>query len=181
MKKRMMMLLSFAGLTAILMTGCTTGSREQELENQVAQLEQQITDLQKASGDIDNANADDTVADNSSNTTDAADTNTDTNADAQTNDLDTLSKKVSDAVAAADAAAPTGTADTDRKLFFEQKTALDTLDRELDTYEDNLEAQYRQGTLSYTDFRKQDREIEKLEDSLDDAEDRLENRFGIDD
>ncbi|MDO5783927.1 MAG: hypothetical protein Q4P20_02555 [Eubacteriales bacterium] len=32
-----------------------------------------------------------------------------------------------------------------------------------------------------TTSREQDRKVEKLEDALDDAEDRLENRFGIDD
>lgn len=185
MKKRMMMLLSIAVLAALL-TGCASSSREQELENQVEQLEQQITDMQKATNDIDNTDAEDTTADSSTadTTTDnssAADTTADTTADTGANDFDTLSKKVADAVAEADAAKPTGTAEENRKLFFEQKTALDALDRELDIYEDNLEAQYRQGALNYTDFRKQDLEVEKLEDNLDDAEDRLENRFGIDD
>lgn len=178
MKRRMMMLLSIAVLAALLLAGCGTGSREQELEQQVEQLEQQITDLQNAAGNTANTDANDTAADSSTADT-ATDNRTDTNTG--TDDFETLSKKISDAVTQADAAKPTGTADADRKLFFEQKTALDTLDRELDVYEDNLEAQYRKGTLSYEDFRKQDREIEKLEDNLDDAEDRLENRFGIDD
>ena len=35
--------------------------------------------------------------------------------------------------------------------------------------------------LCYEDFRTRDRKIEDLEESLDDAEDRLENRFALDD
>ncbi|MDO4174091.1 MAG: hypothetical protein Q4D42_04950 [Eubacteriales bacterium] len=181
MKKRLMLLASVTALIALL-AGCGSNSREEELQQQVNQLEQQIADLQQDSG-----NQQDTTA--SSDTGSAPDTNTDTSADTassttdttQENDLETLSGKVTDAVSSADATQPSGTSDENHTLYFEQKSALDALDRELDQYEDALEAQYRAGTLSYTDFREQDREIEKLEDMLDDAEDRLENRFGIDD
>ena len=38
-------------------------------------------------------------------------------------------------------------------VFFEHKTALDALDRELDALEDDFEAQYRSGSLRYEDFR----------------------------
>lgn len=174
MKKRIIPLLCIAALTICITAGCGN-SHEQELEQQVKQLEQQIADLQQGTGAAGSAATDNTTANDGT----TADTNT-TDTAANT-DLDTLTQKVAEAVAAADAAQPTGTADTDRKLFFEQKLALDTLDREVDVYEDNLEAQYRNGTLSYSDFRTQDREVEKLADRLDEAEDRLENRFGIDD
>lgn len=178
MKKRIVMFLSVS-LIAVLLAGCGTTSREQELEDQVAQLEQQVADLQGAADDTAASDTQDTTASGSAEESTTTDTTADTTASA--NDFDTLSQKVADEVANADAAQPSGTAADDRALFFERKTALDALDRELDAYEDDLEAQYRNGTLDYTAFRQQDREVEKLEDDLDDAEDRLENRFGIDD
>lgn len=182
MKKRIVMFLSVS-LIAALLAGCGTTSREQELEDQVAQLEQQVADLQGAADDTAASDTPDTATSGSAEdtATDTAASDTTANTTASANDFDTLSQKVADEVANADAAQPSGTAADDRALFFERKTALDALDRELDAYEDDLEAQYRNGTLDYTDFRQQDREVEKLEDDLDDAEDRLENRFGIDD
>ncbi|MDO4286470.1 MAG: hypothetical protein Q4C40_01945 [Eubacteriales bacterium] len=185
MKKYLMMLLSITVLT-VLLTGCGNSSREQELEKQINQLEQQIADMQQTTDDGKNTGSENTTADSSTTADDAAtnantDTSADTSADTQPSDMNTLSSKVTEAVSNADATKPTGTANENQTLFFEQKSALDALDRELDIFEDNLEAQYRQGTLNYTDFRKQDRELEKLEDMLDDAEDRLENRFGMDD
>ena len=182
MKKRMMLLASVSVL-ALVLSGCASSSREQELEQKVEQLEQQIAQLQPATDTTADANGSADAADSN---TAAPDNSTDPTADTAaqddtSNDFDTLSSKVSDAVAKADAAQPSGTIDENRSLFFTHKTTLDALDRELDAYEDALEAQYRGGTLDYTDFRKQDREIEKLEDALDDAEDRLEDRFGIDD
>lgn len=181
MKKYLMMLLSITVLT-VLLTGCGNSSREQELEKQINQLEQQIADMQQTTDDGKDTGSENTTADSSTTADDAAtNANTDTSADTQPSDMNTLSSKVTEAVSNADATKPTGTANENQTLFFEQKSALDALDRELDIFEDNLEAQYRQGTLNYTDFRKQDRELEKLEDMLDDAEDRLENRFGMDD
>lgn len=177
MKKHVTALISVA-LLAALLTGCGTTSREQELEEKVEQLEQQITDMQ--GGTADTSNGTDAAAGSAAN--DAADSgSSDTAANPAADDFDTLTQRVADAVASADAASPTGTAEENRSVFFEQKTALDTLDRELDAYEDALEAQYRSGALDYADFRKQDREVEDLENQLDQAEDRLENRFGIDD
>lgn len=171
MRKHSIPFVSIAVLAMLLMSGCGN-SREQELENQVKQLEQQISDLQNGTGSADDANdtPDDSGTDGSAD--DAAATDT---------DLDALTQKVSDAVAKADATKPSGTTEQKRSQFFEQKAALDALDREVDTCEDDAETQYRSGTLSYDEFRARDRALEKLEDSLDDAEDRLEDRFGFDD
>ena len=182
MKKRMILFLSVS-LLAALLTGCGTTSREQELKEQVAQLEQQIADMQDGTGDASASNTENTATDTSAadTTIDSSASDTTTNAAANTDDFDTLSQKIADAIAAADTAQPSGTAEENHSLFFTHKTTLDALDRELNAYEDNLETQYQNGTLNYTNFRQQDREVEKLEDDLDNAEDRLENRFGIDD
>ena len=98
-----------------------------------------------------------------------------------TDTLDALTEKVQEAVQKADAATASGSLNERISVFFEHKTALDALDRELDALEDDFEAQSRSGSLRYEDFRTRDRKIEDLEESLDDAEDRLENRFALDD
>ena len=55
------------------------------------------------------------------------------------------------------------------------------LERELDWYEDDMEKLYRDGSLPADEYKKLERELDLLEDKLDDAEDRLEYIFGIDD
>lgn len=44
-----------------------------------------------------------------------------------------------------------------------------------------IEAQYKQGNLSYEDYRNQEQALEDIEDKLDASEDRLERTFGIND
>lgn len=41
-----------------------------------------------------------------------------------------------------------------RTQFFNLKDELDLVDRQLDTYDNYIEAQYKQGNLSYEDYRK---------------------------
>ena len=65
--------------------------------------------------------------------------------------------------------------------FFTYKQDAESIDRRLDRYEDELERQVRSGSLSRDDYRSTERELEKLEDALDKAEDQLEYYFGIDD
>ncbi|MDD6987354.1 MAG: hypothetical protein PUI53_08850 [Butyricicoccus porcorum] len=169
MKKRMFSLLSVTALAALLLAGCGTATIGTNQQN--ATTSSTVTGAQTTDG-----SAAGTAQNNTTAQTGTAQANT-----AETADISALSKKVSEAVAAADAAKPSGTTDADRTLFMEHKTALDALDREVDAYSDALEAQYRNGSLRYEDFRSKDAETEKLEDSLDDAEDRLEDRFGMDD
>ena len=160
MKKYPYMICSAAVLCALMLAGCGS-SHEKELEQQVAQLQKQVQDLQ----------------------TDAADNpeSTGSGESAPASAQDALTEKVQKAVQNADAATASGSLNERISVFFEHKTALDALDRELDALEDDFEAQYRSGSLRYEDFRTRDRKIEDLEESLDDAEDRLENRFALDD
>lgn len=65
--------------------------------------------------------------------------------------------------------------------FFTYKQEAEGIDRRLDRYENDLERQVRDGSLSRDDYRSAERELDKLEDSLDNAEDKLEYYFGIDD
>ena len=65
--------------------------------------------------------------------------------------------------------------------FFKAKGKLQEVENRLDLFEDDVESQYRQGKLDYEKARNSEIEIEKLEDQLDNAEDKLELRFGYDD
>ena len=169
MKKRMTAFLSVTVLAALLLAGCGTNTT-----NQATTQGTNATDTTangSASGTTGTTNA-------AGNTTDTIDT---TDTAGTTTDISTLTQRVTDTVASADAAQPSGSRDADRELFFQHTAALDALEREIDAYEDALEAQYARGELTFEEFRKLDREADALEDKLDEAEDRLETRFGIDD
>lgn len=58
---------------------------------------------------------------------------------------------------------------------------IDTLDRDMDYYEDSIERDYRAGKLSYDSFIKLDRELNRIENSIDNLDDTLEYKLGIDD
>ena len=65
--------------------------------------------------------------------------------------------------------------------FFSLKREADQIDQALENHENSLEDQYRAGTISREEYRKLDKEIEKMEETLDSAKDRLEITFDIDD
>lgn len=69
--------------------------------------------------------------------------------------------------------------DLDR--FFAEKQRAEEIDRALDLHEDELENAVRRGTLSRSDYRSLEKDLERLEDRLDAAEDSLEIFYGIDD
>lgn len=71
--------------------------------------------------------------------------------------------------------------DSDMEQFLSLKKERKELERLLDNYEDKLEKQYRNGSLSRDEYKDKDREVEALDDRLDDVEDRLEIAFNIDD
>lgn len=69
--------------------------------------------------------------------------------------------------------------DLDR--FFAEKQRAEEIDRALDLHEDELENAVRRGTLSRSDYRSLEKDLERLEDRLDAAEDSLEIFYRIDD
>lgn len=79
------------------------------------------------------------------------------------------------------ASQPKGESAGSMELFFSLKQEEKQIDDCLDLYEDELEFQYRAGSLTASDYKAIERELEGLEDRLDAAEDRLEYIFGIDD
>ena len=204
MKKK---LLAAAGLIGVLvLVGCAGGanSETEQLKQQIAQLEQQVTELENssaadtaddaASAQTDDAAAPDTAADTSTDA--AADTSADQTAEASTGAADTaaagntgttatptfeeLTEKVEAYVAKVDEDAASSAQKT-LENYFTLKQEEDAIDRELEYYEDDLEFQYRNGSLTRDEYRLKERELDLLEDKLDAAEDTLEFVYGIDD
>lgn len=69
--------------------------------------------------------------------------------------------------------------DSDMDQFLSLKKERKQLERLLDNYEDTLEKQYRSGSLSRDEYKDKNRELDALDDRLDDVEDRLEIAFNI--
>lgn len=160
------LLLSFG--VVLLMSGCGNNSDKQriaELEAEVERLqnEQHATDNQ-ASGDA--ANQEQTASSEA-----AYD-------DATVQDLST---RADDLITRAEAAEVPGDRDARIDAFFDLDSEFNALELEIDTYEDQKEGECRSGSLSWDDYRTLELQLEQIEDRLDNAQDKLEARFGIDD
>ncbi len=186
MKKTMLYTIGI--LSACMLGGCQSGtnSETEELRRQVADLQQQISELQQTdhrdAADTDttadpNAPATDTTADSGAS---ATDTTTDPGAADTDDTLETLTALVDDFTSRIDDLL-IDSRNKELEQFFSYKQEATGIDRRLDRYEDELERQVRGGSLSRDDYRSMERELEDLEDRLDNAEDSLEYYYGIDD
>ncbi|MBR5510046.1 MAG: entericidin EcnA/B family protein [Lachnospiraceae bacterium] len=92
-----------------------------------------------------------------------------------------LTTLVDDFVSRIDSITPGNDDSQNLEQYFSLKQEEKQLDHALERYEDNLENQYRAGTLTKEKYKNLEQKLEKLEDQLDDAEDQLEISFGIDD
>jgi len=95
--------------------------------------------------------------------------------------LEELSVMVDEFVASVGSTTPDINNSGNLDQFFSLKRKGDQIEHSLENYENSLEYQYRAGTLTREDYKKLDREIERLEEHLDAAYDRLEIAFDIDD
>lgn len=186
MKKTMLYTIGI--LSACMLGGCQSGtnSETEELRRQVADLQQQISELQQTdhtdAADTDttadpNAPATDTTADSGAS---ATDTTTDPDAADTDDTLETLTALVDNFTSRIDDLL-IDSRNKELEQFFSYKQEAAGIDRRLDRYEDELERQVRGGSLSRDDYRSMERELEDLEDRLDNAEDSLEYYYGIDD
>ncbi len=187
-------------VTVLLLSGCGYGAQNTEneaLRQQVAQLESQVAQLQAQSGNSqaafpqDQVSPQDQDAQASSESTQVPSESTQVPSESAqapsestqatgSDRMEELSALVEDFVTKSDSLISSKSA-PDLEQFFTFKKDAAAIDQQLDNYEDELEGQYRKGALSGTDYKELERELEKLEDSLDNAEDRLEIFFGIDD
>lgn len=68
---------------------------------------------------------------------------------------------------------------SDMEQFLSLNKERKQIERHLDDYEDVLEKQYRDGSLSRDEYKKREQQLDALDDRLDDVEDRLEIAFNI--
>lgn len=184
----------WVGLVFLLvLSGCESKNETEALQRQIAQLEQKVSELeardrssegpavissqgaasasssaQGSSGDLSGAA---TVSGNDS-AVDGVQT---------TETMEELSALVSAFEEKVNAVPPSGGETGGMESFFSLKQEEKQIDDRLDLYEDELEFQYRAGSLTERDYKAFERELERLEDRLDAAEDKLEYVFGIDD
>lgn len=95
--------------------------------------------------------------------------------------LEELSAMVDEFTVSVGSATPDVTNSGNLDQFFSLKREADQIDHALENHENSLEDQYRAGSISRDEYRTLDREIEKLDELLDSAFDRLEITYGIDD
>ena len=181
-------LLFIAALSTLIFTGCQNNNlsaENQTLKQQISEMEQQITELEQQLSDITNNNTAESI-----NTTTSAlpdDNGQNVNADNITVNSSTaytmeeLSEIVDAFIVSVGSATPDINNSGNLDQFFSLKREADQIEHALENHENSLEDQYHAGTISRDEYRNLDRKIEKLEELLDSAFDRLEIAFGIDD
>lgn len=172
MMKRSFLLIGIMLVTALSGCGETKEDTEaEELRQQIAQLEQKVSELESRNH---SAVQEQTESQGASTAEKVPALQT-------TYTMEELTEMVDAFVEKADAALPNGSVSESTEQFFALKQEEKQIDRCLDIHEDELEDLYRAGSITRDDYRLLERELEALEDRLDDAEDRLEYIFGIDD
>ncbi|KAB2442567.1 hypothetical protein [Bacillus luti] len=89
--------------------------------------------------------------------------------------------EVSSIIEKANNTKPVGAKEEDLNTYLAAKKEIDQLDDKIDLSDNQLEADYRAGTITVEQYQTQEREQDILEDQLEHAENALEARFGIDD
>ena len=163
--------LLFFGMS-LLLVGCGNNSEEQriaELEAEVERLQnEQNSDDAPATGDV----------------TDDADNQDQASQNQTTYDNPTVqdfSDRADELISQAEAAEVPSDRDARIDSYFELDSKFNALELEMDTYEDQQEGEYRSGSLTWDDYRSLELQLEQIEERLDTSQDKLENRFGIDD
>ena len=171
-------------LSGALLAGCSSSNTDQEILDKLNQMETEIAELkgsQTSSGD----QSADTAANDQSASAATSDPAADSSANVAGSDIEAtladLESRAAAAVETADAVAVPQDASARPQAYFDAKAPLETLEHEADQLEDQLEMQYRQGSLDRDAFWGYDQRVSAIEDSLDDAADRLELRMGVDD
>ena len=173
-------LLFIATFSALIFTGCQNNdlsTENQSLKQELSKMEQQISELQQQLTE----KVDTAESLQNSDTTPNVTTDSSTINPATAYNLDELSALVDEFVVAVGSATPDINNSSNLDQFFSLKREGDQIEHALENYENSLEEQYRAGSITREDFKKLDRELEALEESLDSACDRLEIAFGIDD
>lgn len=179
-------LLFIATLSTLIFTGCQNNdlsAENQSLKLKVTELQQQITKLEQQ---IQTTNSNNANAQISGNNTDMNSISSNTSISsneisASIYTMEELAEMVDEFVVSVGSATPDVNNSGNLDQFFSLKREGDQIEHALENRENALEDQYRSKSISKEEYRKLDREIEKLEEFVDSAKDRLEISFGIDD
>lgn len=96
-------------------------------------------------------------------------------------DASSLATLIQDLAQRVKEAVPSDSVQDQQMQFYEFKGEIDLAEKDLEILEDDLEAQYKAGTLSRADYQTRDQELDALEDQLDACEDQLEFIFHMED
>lgn len=182
MKSRTLLFIGI--LSTILLTGCQNNNltaENESLKQQITNLEQQITDLEQQITGLEQQNSTANLSEENE-TSGSNNTSSANNAvNSSTYTMEELTEMVDAFTVSVGSATPDINNSGNLDQFFSLKREADQINHALENHENSLEDQYRAGSISREEYRKLDKEIELLEDSLDSAKDRLEITFGIDD
>ncbi|MGF9854783.1 hypothetical protein ABHN09_25000 [Bacillus paramobilis] len=98
-----------------------------------------------------------------------------------TKQIQDFKNEVTSIVEKANNTKPVGSKEENLNTYLTAKKEIDQLDDKVDLSDNQLEADYRAGTITIEQYKAQEREHDILEDQLGQAENALEARFGIDD
>ncbi|MBK5452205.1 hypothetical protein JFU18_27405 [Bacillus sp. TH22] len=98
-----------------------------------------------------------------------------------TKQIQDFKNEVTSIVEKANNTKPVGAKEENLSTYLAAKKEIDQLDDKIDLSDNQLEADYRAGTITIEQYKAQEREHDMLEDQLEQAENALEARFGIDD
>lgn len=172
-------------LSGALLAGCSSSNTDQEILDKLNQMETEIAEFKGSQAENGNQSADAAASDQDASAASADSTGADSSTDAADGDIEAtladLETRAAAAVQTADAAAVPQDASARPQAYLDAKAPLETLEHEADQLEDQLEMQYRQGSLERDTFWGYDQRVSAVEDSLDGASDRLELRMGVDD
>lgn len=142
------------------LTGCSTKTDEsmENLQKKVAQLESDFADMQTQTVDTPKA---DSV----------------TEPLASIEGLTSAVSKIADKV---EEIVPAGSDTSRMGQYFGLKNNIKQLEQKINAYDDNLEIQYKNSTLDYTDYRIQEREAGTLQQQLNATKEKLRLKFRMD-
>lgn len=98
-----------------------------------------------------------------------------------TKQIQDFKNEVTSIVEKANNTKPVGVKEDNLNTYLAVKKEIDQLDDKIDLFDDQLEADYHAGTITVEQYQIQEREQDILEDQLEQAENALEARFGIND
>ena len=177
-------LLFIATISTLIFTGCQNNdlsAENQSLKQQISEMEQQIADLEQQVSDLEEQNNTANLSEENNTSVSNNSSATNMTPDSPTYTMEELAEMVDEFTVSVGSATPDINNSGNLDQFFSLKREADQIDQALENHENSLEDQYRSGTISREEYRKLDKEIEKLEETLDSAKDRLEITFSIDD